>query len=199
MTRRIRNSKKPSRMPVRSWKHQLLLLCFLELGRRIVGVFIQQNWDKTCMCSGNWWIHKAACGTINAQSSWRPYCRKRKWFTAALWFGSKSYSYASSLKNSSSKGSGGRGVGKFGEKFGVGDLTKVRSKKEVIDEARTLGAKVHFASLMDTCHMKNAELEVKAQKILRSSCIQWWCCKRRFRVWCSIHWTRIFSISKNSI
>ena len=31
-------------------------------------------------------------------------------------------------------------------------LTKVRSKKEVIDEARTKGAEVHFASLMDICH-----------------------------------------------
>ena len=29
------------------------------------------------------------------------------------------------------------------------NLTKVRSKKEVIDEARTSGATVHFASLMD--------------------------------------------------
>ena len=44
------------------------------------------------------------------------------------------------------------------------DLTKVRSKKEVIDEARTKGAKVHFASLMDICHLKNAELEAKHQK-----------------------------------
>ena len=35
-------------------------------------------------------------------------------------------------------------------------LTKVRSKKEVIDEART-GAKNHFASLMDICHLKTAE------------------------------------------
>ena len=31
---------------------------------------------------------------------------------------------------------------------------QVRSKKEVIDEARTSGAKVHFASLMDTSHLK---------------------------------------------
>ena len=44
------------------------------------------------------------------------------------------------------------------------DLTKVRSKKEVIDEARTTGAEVHFASLMDICHLKNAELEAKHQK-----------------------------------
>ena len=44
------------------------------------------------------------------------------------------------------------------------NLTKVRSKKEVIDEARMKGAKVHFASLMDICHVKNAELEAKNQK-----------------------------------
>ena len=37
-------------------------------------------------------------------------------------------------------------------------------KKEVIDEARMTGAKVHFASLMDICHLKNAELEAKHQK-----------------------------------
>ena len=35
------------------------------------------------------------------------------------------------------------------EKFSAWNLTKVRSKKEVIDEARTAGATVHFASLMD--------------------------------------------------
>ena len=45
---------------------------------------------------------------------------------------------------------------------GVG-LTKVRSTKEVIDEARTKGAQVHFASLMDICHLKNAEVEAKHQ------------------------------------
>ena len=39
-----------------------------------------------------------------------------------------------------------------------------QKKKEVIDEARTKGAKVHFASLMDICHLKNAELEAKHQK-----------------------------------
>ena len=34
----------------------------------------------------------------------------------------------------------------------------------MIDEARTKGAKVHFASLMDICHLKNAESEAKHQK-----------------------------------
>ena len=50
------------------------------------------------------------------------------------------------------------------EKISAWNLTKVRSKSEVIDEAMTSGARVHFASLMDICHFKNAELETKHQK-----------------------------------
>ena len=50
------------------------------------------------------------------------------------------------------------------EKIPAWQLTKVRNKKDVIDEARTKGRKVHFASLMDICHLKNAELEAKHQK-----------------------------------
>ena len=50
------------------------------------------------------------------------------------------------------------------EKISVWNLTKVKSKKQVIDEARASGATVHFASLMDICHLKNAELEAKHQK-----------------------------------
>ena len=73
------------------------------------------------------------------------------------------------------------------EKFSAWNLTKVRSKKQVIDEARMSGATVHFASLMDICHLKNAELEAKHKKykgrvVLRGDIV-----KRRFRVLCSIH------------
>ena len=50
------------------------------------------------------------------------------------------------------------------EKISAWNLTKVRSKKDVNDEARTSGAKVRFASSMDICHLKNAELEAKHQK-----------------------------------
>ena len=50
------------------------------------------------------------------------------------------------------------------EKISAWNLTKVRSTSEVIDEASTKGAKVHSASLMDICHLKNAELEAKHQK-----------------------------------
>ena len=50
------------------------------------------------------------------------------------------------------------------EKISAWNLTKVKSKKQVIDEARTAGVTVHFASLMDICHLKNAELDAKHQK-----------------------------------
>ena len=50
------------------------------------------------------------------------------------------------------------------EKIPAWNLTKVRSKKEVIEEARASGATFHFASLMDMSHLKNAELEAKHQK-----------------------------------
>ena len=49
------------------------------------------------------------------------------------------------------------------EKISAWNLTKVKSKKSVIDEARMSGATVQFASLMDICHLKNAELEAKHQ------------------------------------
>ena len=43
-------------------------------------------------------------------------------------------------------------------------MRKLKSKKEVIKEAQKNNNKVHFASLMDICHLKNAELEPQFQK-----------------------------------
>ena len=39
-----------------------------------------------------------------------------------------------------------------------------KQKKEVIEEARNKGRKVHFASFVDLCHLKNSELEPQYQK-----------------------------------
>ena len=49
------------------------------------------------------------------------------------------------------------------------DLEKVKSKKEVILEAQRDEKQVHFATLIDMCHIKNAELESKISKINRQS------------------------------
>ena len=43
-------------------------------------------------------------------------------------------------------------------------MTKVRNKSEVIAEARNKDHMVHFASLIDLCHLKNSELESQFQK-----------------------------------
>ena len=45
-------------------------------------------------------------------------------------------------------------------------VSQSSARLNVIDDngAVMKGAKVHFASLMDTCHLKNAELESKHQK-----------------------------------
>ena len=50
------------------------------------------------------------------------------------------------------------------EKIQAWQLMKVRNKKDAIDEASNKGRKVHFASLMDLCHLKNSELEPQYQK-----------------------------------
>ena len=68
------------------------------------------------------------------------------------------------------------------EQIPAWQLTKVRNKKEVIDEARKEGKIFHFASLMDICHLKYSELEPKFQKIQRPSCTPRRHCKRWFRL-----------------
>ena len=50
------------------------------------------------------------------------------------------------------------------EKIPAWQLTKTRHKKEVIDEVRNEGRKVHFASLMEFSHLENSELELRCQK-----------------------------------
>ena len=79
---------------------------------------------KSRVYLGSQWIHKNAYGRISSESSWRPYCRKRRQFTAALQFGTQIYSAVDKEWEKL-------------EKIPAWDLTKVRSKKEMIDVART--------------------------------------------------------------
>ena len=93
-------------------------------------------------------------------------------FTATLQFGTQIYSDASRNEDTcipTAKAAVDKGWEKL-EKIPAWNKTRVRNKSEVIDEARTSGATVHFASLMDICHLKNAELEAKHQKVQRSGC-----------------------------
>ena len=88
-------------------------------------------------------------------------------FTKTLQFGTQFFPMPRAMKIPAAKAAVVKNRRKF-EKIPAWDLTKVRSKSEVIDEARTKGRKVHFASLMDICHLKNAELETRTPKIQRS-------------------------------
>ena len=74
------------------------------------------------------------------------------------------------------------------EKIPAWLLTKVGNQKEVIDEERNEDRNVHFASLMDLCHLKHSELEPKFQKckatvVLRGDLVR----KILVRVLCSLY------------
>ena len=53
---------------------------------------------------------------------------------------------------------------KIWDKLGKLPAAKEKSKKEVIQEAQKEQRTVHFATLMDICHIKNAKFEPKFQK-----------------------------------
>ena len=65
--------------------------------------------------------------------------KERIHYSTTIWF--TNFSYASIHQNSSNTSSSGQGIGKL-EKISAWNLTKVRSRKEVIEEARTSDAKL---------------------------------------------------------
>ena len=66
------------------------------------------------------------------------------------------------IKNTRCKGSSGKN-GKTLRKHRM-EFDESQNKTEVIAKARSEGRKVHFASLMYLCHLKNSELEPQFQK-----------------------------------
>ena len=78
------------------------------------------------------------------------------------------------------------------QKIRAWQLTKVRNKKEVIDEARKGGKTVHFASWTDFCHLKKSEFEP-----LRPNCTPRWHCERWVRLLRSVYRGRIVSVTND--
>ena len=167
LTRRTRNSKRPLRVLVRNWKHQWLLLCLVgqagkESMARPVVIPMRSNQNMRVF-----W--KARESTRLRMGESLP--NHHEDHTAGKGENSlQHYNLAHKLipmpqamKIPAAKAAVDKEWEKL-EKIPAWNVTKVRNKKEVIDEARTKGAKVHFASLMDICHVKNAELETKHQK-----------------------------------
>ena len=169
LTPRTRNSRWPSRMLARNWKHQWLPQCLTRSARtiRVVGVVINNVKSKL------------AC-------IWKPMnppeCIRKK--------GNNSLQHYNLVHKI---GSSGQGMGKIGEIFGV--EPDESQKKERGDR----GSGDERLRLTDG-HMSFEKCWIggKAPKIQRSSCTPRWYCERRFWVLCSIHWTRIFSITNDS-
>ena len=166
MTLRTRSSKRPSRMLARNWKHQWLPLCLARLARKtsmgrplarlmISSLNSRAPWKPANPQDGVWKIlYRIIMRTILQE-------RVTIHFNIITWFAI--FSMPQTMKIPAAKAAVDKEWEKL-EKISASDLTKVRSKSEVIDEARTKGAKVHVASLMDICHLKKAELEAKHQK-----------------------------------
>ena len=149
-----------------NWKHRCLLACLVKLWRKIVGVVdpILEVAELTRLHMGNTLPnhHEHHIAGLR-DNSFQHFNLVHKFIPMPQ-----------ALKIPAAKAA----VDKESEKlvkFSALNLTKVRSKKTVIDEARTSGAKVNFASSMDICHLKNAELETQHQK-----------CKRRIVLRCDI-------------
>ena len=73
------------------------------------------------------------------------------------------HSYAPSNENRGRESRCGQGVRKT-RNSPTWQMTKVKSKKEVVQKAQKEGRTVYFAALMDICHLKNSELNQKFQK-----------------------------------
>ena len=84
------------------------------------------------------------------------------------------------------------------EKIPAWNLTKVRSTKRGDRWSKDEGRKSSFCLTDGHLSFKECWIGDKAPKIQRSSCTPRWYCKRRFWILCSVHWTRIISITNDS-
>ena len=165
-TPRIRNSKKPLRTRVRSWKHQWLLLC-LEKKKENCGSDATNKIKKKT---------KLAC-ILEPDEPTRMRMRNsiphhHQDHIAGKGENSLQHNnlvhkfipMPQAMKIPAAKAAVDREWEKL-EKISAWNLTKVRSKKQVIDEARASSATVHFASLMDICHLKMLNWSTKNTKV----------------------------------
>ena len=163
---KLRNSKKPSRLPVRNCKHQSLLLCLVKLWRKTVRVKDPTKWRTRSACileadestrlrMGNSTPHNHADHIARTRDNSLQHCNLVHKFIPM----------SQAMKIPAAKAA----VDKKWEKWrkfrrGTSRKSEVRKRWSM---KQASGAQIHFASLMDVCHLKNAELEAKHQKYKR--------------------------------
>ena len=163
LTRRIRNSKRPSRMPVRSWKRQWLPLCPVKLWK-IVGVVyptkFKQNlrvfWKLEKQQGGVWENRYRTITKTILQEKVNIHDSTVTWFTN-LFLCLKLWKFLQRKQRWTRNGKNWR-------KFRRGTWQKSEVRKRWSMKQRRRALQFIFASLMDICHLKNTELEAKHQK-----------------------------------
>ena len=118
-------------------------------------------------------------------------------FNDSLQFGAHIYSHAPSDENSRCKSRSGQRMEDAREDASMATGQGKEQEKVYLD-AQKRNNKVHIATLMDICPLKNVEVRIKAFKIQRASRAPRWHCQRRLRCMRSILRTRIVSFSNDS-
>ena len=147
LTLRTRNSTKPSRMLARNWKRQWFPLC---LARQVRHVSMGRPVANTMRSNQNLC---ASWKQVNPQDcEWENHCRlimrtilQEKdtiQYSITIWF-TNLFLLPQAKKIPAAKAAVDEEWEKL-EKVPAWNLAKVRSKKEVMDEARTKGAKSSF-------------------------------------------------------
>ena len=141
---RMRNSRRSSKVHGDNWKSQRRLLGFVK------------GWMAES-------TGRPVARMMNTSQNW-PHCRKRESFCTTLQFGTQTHSDASSDENTWSKCSSGQKMRKNLRKYRRGIWRKSETNLTWSTKQEKKDVKVHFASSMDLCHLKNTELEKKHQK-----------------------------------
>ena len=195
-----KSTKKFSKMRGENWKDLWLQPCRAKDNRASRKWLRSQNLDarrvpKQCVLYGGIsWIHEATSGIFAVQKSWRSHCRQRILLRCLITIWCTSFFLMpQAMKIPDAKGRSGQIMEKL-ETIPAWNLEKVKSKKEVVLEAQRDKKKVHFATLMDICHLKNAELEHHIAEVPRQSRAPERHCKRRLWSLCSFYWTGLVCV-----
>ena len=133
----------------------------------------QDSINEACVHCGSSRIHKKAFGIISIERSWRSHCRQWFHFDEFLSFGAQIIPMLQVMKIPDAKEAVDKEWKRL-ETILAWKLGQVKSKEDVILEAEKEKRKVHTATLMDTCHLKNAELEPKCQRYKGRVCTPRW-------------------------
>ena len=140
--------------------------------------------------------HKATSEKISIYETWRPHCRQRFHFDDALQSGSQINPYASSNEDSGCNKLQWTRDGKSSRQFQHG-IWLTRAKKGHSRSTKRQ-KKVHFATLMDRCHLKKCRVGTQITEVQRQSRALESHCKRRLWSPCSFYWTGLVCVPHDS-